>query len=375
MGFAAAGVCEAHPSVRSDELTDWLAAGKHGSMSWLADSAGVRTDPVRFLAGARSVIVVADRYAEAEGNADHEFDAQRDTMTGTRSSPAHRSGPPDRCHQDNAVGRIARYARGKDYHKLVDRRLHALADHLRREHPGALFRCFVDAAPVFEREHAQRAGLGWIGKNSLLLHPRLGSYLLLGGVFTTLDLPAPASQHAVTDHCGSCTACIDACPTDAITPYSVDARRCISYLTIERRGPIEPRFFEAIGDRVLGCDVCQEVCPLNSPTTASHGGSAAAAGVNPSYFAGPRRAAVPLLEMLDLDAHTRGTLLTGSAVKRATLSMLRRNAVIAAGNALREKRARHDLAALRERLAHIADDEHEDPLVRETAHAVLEQLN
>src|SRR5262249_20142541 len=136
-------------------------------------------------------------------------------------------------------------------------------DSLRERFPAEQFRAFVDTAPVMEREHAARAGLGWIGKHTLIIHPRLGSYMLLGGVLTTMDIPAPAAQRRVTDHCGTCTRCIDACPTAAITPYSVDATRCISYLTIEHRGEIDPALHEGIGDWLFGCDVCQEVCPHN----------------------------------------------------------------------------------------------------------------
>lgn len=289
-GFALAGVCGVAPSERGDELRRWLDAGKHGSMAWLAEHADLRSDPARLLDGARSVVMVADLYASRAVENDEQPEPGR--------------------------GRVARYARGDDYHKTMKKRLHAVCDALRAEHPGADFRAFVDTAPVPERELAARAGLGWIGKHTLLIHPRLGSWMLLGGFLTTLDLE-PARE-VITDHCGSCTRCVDACPTGAITPYSVDARACISYLTIERRDPIDPMHHAAIGDWLFGCDICQEVCPHNSPREAESSGVAA------RYR--PRAASFDLLEILGWDADARAAALRGTAMKRATLEMWRRNA-------------------------------------------------
>ncbi len=304
-GFALAGVCDASPSNRADELRSWLAAGKHGSMAWLADHADLRTDPAKILDGARSVVMVADLYASrADDNTDaHEQGLGRDH------------------------GRVARYARGADYHKTMKKRLHAVCDALRAEHPDEDFRAFVDTAPVPERELAARAGLGWIGKHTLLIHPRIGSWMLLGGFLTTLELK-PADE-PITDHCGSCTRCIDACPTDAISPYSVDARRCISYLTIERRAEIAPQFHEAIGDRLFGCDICQEVCPHNSPRGPEQLGEHGAT-VHDRYGTGP--ASFDLLEVMGWDAADRAAALKGTAMKRATLEMWHRNAEICARN-------------------------------------------
>jgi epoxyqueuosine reductase len=261
-------------------------------------------------------------------------------------------------------GRIARYARGRDYHVVMKKRLHALADRLRQEFPGAEFRAFVDTAPVLEREYAQRAGLGWIGKHTLLLDPRLGSYLLLGGLFTTLELEAPADQVVVSDHCGACTRCIEACPTQAITERSVDATRCISYLTIERRLPISPELRAGLGDWLFGCDICQEVCPHNSRRPAG----AAVGEARPEYAAG--RSSFDLLEVLGWDEAARSRAFTGSAMKRATLAMMKRNAVIVAGNQIRQRGDAGLLARVRE----IAADEGEPELVREAAAAVLEGL-
>jgi epoxyqueuosine reductase len=303
-------------------------------MAYLAEQAGARLDPNLVLAGARSVVMVADAYAT-------------------------RNDPPDEVAVGR--GRVARYARGQDYHVVVKKRLHALCDALRAAYPGAGFRAFVDTAPVPEREYAARAGMGWIGKNTLLIHPRAGSYLLLGGALTTLELAPPEEQTPEADHCGTCTRCIDACPTGAITPYSVDARRCISYLTIERRGPIDPALFGAIGEWVYGCDVCQEVCPHNSPR-AGRG-----AAVRAEYE--PRRASLGILDVLGWDEAARRGAFASSAMKRATLAMMKRNALIAAGNAL----ARERDGALAARVREIAGDEGESELVRETARAVLER--
>jgi epoxyqueuosine reductase len=222
---------------------------------------------------------------------------------------------------------VARYARGDDYHVVMKERLHALCDGLRADHPDSELRAFVDTAPVLEREHAARAGLGWIGKHTLLIHPRLGSWMLLGGVLTTLDLAPPPEQGSVNDHCGACTRCIDACPTGAISPYSVDGSRCISYLTIERRGPVDPVLAPLIGDRIFGCDVCQEVCPHNSARSAPPNADAL---VRDDYA--PRRPILDAEAVTGWSAADRARELSGSALKRATLDMIKRNAAIVIRN-------------------------------------------
>ena len=298
-GFALAGTAHAGPSGRAAEYLAWLASGRHGSMEYLARNTELRIEPARALPGARSVIMVADVYH-------------------SRSTP-----PPRRAaNTARPAGSIARYARGLDYHAVMKRRLHALCDALRGHFAQDQFRAFVDTAPLPERELAARAGLGWIGKNTLLINPRHGSYTLLGGVLTTLDLDSPAAPEP--DHCGTCTRCIDACPTRALTPYSLDASRCISYLTIEHRADIDPALHAAIGDRVFGCDVCQEVCPHNSPRDA-------AAPTRDEYA--PRRTALDLLAVLGWTRDDRRDALRGSSMKRATLPMLQRNARIALTNA------------------------------------------
>lgn len=330
-GFALAGVCAARASDYAEAWRGWLAEGKHGSMAWLGEHADIRADPAEFFPGAESIVMVGDQYA------------RRGEMDEVRAGE----------------GRVARYARGKDYHKVMKKRLFAVADALRDRFPGHEFRAFVDTAPIFEREHAVRAGLGWVGKHSLLIHPRIGSYVLLGGIITTL--PIAPTDEVVADHCGTCTRCIDACPTDAITPYSVDARRCIAYLTIERRETIAAEFHEPMGAWLFGCDVCQEVCPHNSPRQ-----EGAEVGAAHSAYQ-PTRTGFDLLEVLGWTPGDRGAVLSGSSMKRATLDMLRRNAVIAAGNRLRGA----EDARLKSRIEGIAADTSEPEMVREAARAAL----
>tara|TARA_R110000868_G_scaffold411617_1_gene706180 strand:- start:263217 stop:264173 length:957 start_codon:yes stop_codon:yes gene_type:complete len=296
-GFALAGIAGVESSAWSEELSDWLAQHKHGEMAWLDRNTDLRKNPDQLIDDARSVLMVADLYASRRDNVDEPLKP--------------------------GEGRIARYARGKDYHKVMKKRLMDLADQLRIDHPEADFKVFVDTAPVLERELAQRAGLGWTGKHTLMIHPQAGSYMLLGGIVTTLQLAKPESQRVEPDHCGTCTRCIDACPTDAITPYSVDARRCISYLTIEHRTPIDPELEPKIGNWIYGCDICQEVCPHNSPRDD-------AAKANPVYDS--QRDRFDLLEVIGWNEEDRREAFVGSAMKRAKLDMMHRNARIVARN-------------------------------------------
>jgi epoxyqueuosine reductase len=343
-GFVLAGLCDAEPTSRARELADWLSAGKQGSMAWLADDVAARSDPGVLVPGARSLLVVADQYAD--GSPD----------------------PP----REPSQGRVARYARGADYHRAIKRRLHPICDALRARFPQHAFRAFSDIEPVLEREHAARARLGWVGKHTLVINPAAGSYLLLGGMITTLHLPAPAPGLAagtlqpgpVADHCGTCTRCIDACPTRAITPYRVDASRCISYLTIERRGVIPPDRHTDLDNWLFGCDLCQEVCPHNRPSAAERRGPQVA-----GHYA-QRRDAIALLDLLGWSPEDRARHLSGTALKRARFEMLKRNALIAAGNALVQRAD----PALRAAVERCASDPHEPELVRQTARDVLDRL-
>ena len=339
MGFALAGITGAEPSEFPRELAAWLGNGKHAGMGWLAENTELRLDPRAMVPGATSVLLVADVYAHAAGDA-----------------------PP------GGSGRVAKYARGDDYHRVMKAKLHELADELRESHPDHQFRAFVDTAPVLEREHASRAGLGWTGKHTLLINPDFGSYFALGGIITTLPLSIPEEQIArwlpvrgtpETGHCGTCTRCIDACPTDAITPWSVDASRCISYLTIEHREPIDESFWAAIGDNLYGCDICQDVCPHNAEPSV--------APIRSEYT--PRHNSFDLLGVLGWTEDDRRAAFTRSAMKRAKLPMMKRNAIICATNAIAQDPTASD--GLRERIGALASDAHEKSIVRETARAAL----
>jgi epoxyqueuosine reductase len=334
-GFALAGVAPVQVSQWAAALGEWLDAGKHGTMAYLDQDEELRTDPARVLDGCNAFVVVGDVYAP-RGDEDEPL-------------PGH--------------GRIARYARGKNYHDVMKRRLHACADALRLEFPGSDFRTCVDTVPIMERELAVLAGLGWQAKNTMVIHPRLGSYFLLGVMATTLDLVTTPPGERIEDACGSCTRCIDACPTQAITPYSVNGSRCVSYLTIEHRDAIAPEFHAGLRDWVFGCDICQEVCPHNSAREGT-------AEAKPHEAYAPRHRSLPLLEVLNWGEAERRAAFESSAMKRATLEMMKRNALIAAGNSLRLT----PNAALLERVREIAASDAEEAMVRDTARQVLDEV-
>ncbi|MFM1805602.1 MAG: tRNA epoxyqueuosine(34) reductase QueG, partial [Planctomycetota bacterium] len=285
LGFALVGVARAAPTSHREALERWIADGKHGEMAWIAERAADACDVRRLLRNARSVICVGDRYHD---------------------------GRPDRVDARAAAprGRIARYARGKDYHDLVRDRLRKLGRFIRERVPECQTRLTGDIHPILEREQAARALLGAIGKHTLLIRPRLGSYYLLGEIVTDADIAPSDAPPPPDDICGSCTRCIDACPTGAITPWSVDATRCTAYLTIEHRGAIPDEFFGTTGDWWFGCDICQEVCPHAQPTRASR-----RTGVHPLHA--PRRDGVDLLEVLGWSDADRARLVVSSALKRA----------------------------------------------------------
>lgn len=347
-GFALTGIVPASPSRWTAHLREWLAAGKHGEMDYLEIDAALRTTPAGIMQGTRAFIVVADLYA-ARGS----------------------QGPSDASEAGEPSGRVARYAQGRNYHDVMKRRLHRIADALRVAYPGSDFRTCVDTAPVPERELAVGAGLGWQAKNTMVIHPRLGSWFLLGVVATNLELAPLSASDApapLADSCGTCTRCIDACPTGAITPYSVDARRCVSYLTIEHRSLIDPSLHAGMGGWLFGCDICQDVCPHNSPRPGAPGGSGK--GTPPLAAYAPRTTSLPLADVLQWTGADRERAFSTSAMKRATLAMMKRNAIIAAGNAVRAGTG----AALLARVRSLAADQAEPELVRATAAQVLESL-
>jgi epoxyqueuosine reductase len=333
LGFDLAGVCEAEPVAHQQEVLAWLAAGKHGEMDYLRAQMEARLSPSLELSGAASVIMAGQVY-----------------------QPAGRQRRADDASVQ-PLGLVARYAMMRDYHQSIKKRLHKLADALRARFPGEAFRTFVDTAPVLERQYASASGLGWHGKNTMIIHPQLGSYFVLGGMYTTMRLEPSARIAELlqpnmqqTDHCGTCTRCIDACPTGAISERSVDARVCISALTIERRSVIEAELARKMGTWVFGCDICQEVCPFNGETRSG--------GLEVTSRAGK----FDLLAMLGWGEGDRSALGV-SAMKRASVAMLRRNAVIALVNHPRFASE----PAWQARVREIAEDAGEDEMVREQA--------
>lgn len=235
LGFTATGIARLDQNPHAAELDRWLAAGHAGTMAYLNRQAEKRKDPRAIMAGAKSAVV---------------------TLTNYFHGSAHPAAAP--------VGqrRVAQYAWSSDYHDVLDERLEQLAAEIRRLVPGSRTRCYVDAGPVPERELAQLAGLGWIGKNMMLINPEIGSFTFIGVVLTDAALEPDAPFEA--DRCGTCTRCLDACPTHAfVGPRNLDARACISYLTIEHRGEFTEQQRAQVGDWVFGCDVCQDVCPWN----------------------------------------------------------------------------------------------------------------
>jgi len=306
----------------------------HAGMKWLETGRDRRMDPGLVLEGARSLVVVAHAYASP----------------GT--PPAGGTAPGEELR-----GFVARYARGDDYHEVTGSRLARLQSFIETNAPGHRALSYVDTGPLLERMWAARAGIGWVGKNALVMNEEMGSYFFIGVILTTLELPP---DDPIADRCGSCSLCIDVCPTAAIVePGVVDSRKCISYHTIELRGalPVEDR--QAVGTRVFGCDDCQEVCPWNeAPGEEGHGSF-------PSRSASASPSLVQLLTLGHADYLER---FRGSAVKRATYKGLRRNAAVALGNALAgvapgapgSEPAKAALAA-------VAGDTEEDPSIREHA--------
>ena len=302
LGFAACGVADAGPAPqRGERLEAWLEDGRHGSMEWMEERKDQRAAPQTLWPVARSVIALGMSYAPAH-------------------DPLTLADTPDR-------GRISAYAQGGDYHDTVKKALKALARWLiaeaARKGLGEIgVKVFVDTAPVMEKPLGQAAGLGWQGKHTNLVSRTHGSWLFLGSIYTTLELPADAPHE---DRCGSCTRCLAACPTEAFpAPGQLDARRCISYLTIEHKGPIPHEFRAAIGNRIYGCDDCLAVCPWNS--------FAEAAAANRAFLPRAELAAPKLAELLALDDAGFRRLFSGSPIKRIGRNRFVRNCLIAAGN-------------------------------------------
>lgn len=324
LGFDDCRVAKAQVATHADLFRDWIAEGKHGEMAWLERDPERRCDPREVLAGCKSVICLALNY-----------------FPGTSPFP------------DGHAGgyRIARYAWNEDYHDLIEKRLREFDAKL--QSLGGIQRFYVDTGPVLERDFASDAGLGWNGKSTVQIHRRLGTWFFLAELLTTLEL---SPDEPFGDHCGKCTACMTACPTQAITaPRRLDARRCISYLTIEHKGAIPIEFREAMGDRIYGCDDCLDACPWNRFAEESR------------EIAFHAREAVfgnKLRDFLDLDDDGFRTLFAKSPIKRIKRARFLRNVCVALGNT----GTREDLAPLEG----AARDS--DPLISEHASWAIAQI-
>ncbi|MGA2052196.1 MAG: tRNA epoxyqueuosine(34) reductase QueG [Opitutales bacterium] len=321
LGFDALGVAPVDAELRREYYERWIAEGQHGGMAWLARNNDRRLAPARLISGAdgspqaRSLVVAGVNYYQEEPARDY---------------------------------RIAKYALGRDYHNVLLKRLQKLCAVLRAH--GGTQRPYVDTGPILEKALAARAGLGWQGKSTILIHPKLGTWLVLGVIVTTLELPADAP---VADRCGACTACVDACPTGAITaPYQLDARRCLAYLLIEHHGAIPLEYRAAVGNRLFGCDECLDVCPWNKWARATR-----EAAFTPRDY--PDLRAMLAWTEDDFRAHTQGTPLA-----RLKLARLKRNACVVLGNT----GTAADLPALE------AAARDEDPVLAEHAQWAAERL-
>lgn len=321
LGFAECRVALARPAAHRELLEQWIAEGRHGDMAWMARRVERRSDPREVLPGAQSVIVLAMNYFQGD-------------------RPAAR-----------IEGRIARYAWNDDYHDFMGAKLRVL-DQLLADHGGSQ-KCYVDTGPVLERDFAGEAGLGWNGKSTMQIHRALGTWFFLGEIITTLPLEPDAPQR---DLCGKCTRCMVACPTAAITsPRRLDARRCISYLTIEHKGVIPPEFRRAIGDRIYGCDDCLDACPWNRFAEVSR---------ETVFQAREAVFQMKLRDFLELTDEGFNTLFRKSPIKRVKRPAFLRNVCVALGNT----GAREDLPALKV----AAKDDH--PLIAGHARWAVEEI-
>ena len=322
LGFDDVGIAPAVSAPGYSGFLQWLEAGRHAGMEFMNRHAASREHPRNVLEGVRSVVVVSIVYG------------QRD---------------PDTEPPSSTKGKVARYARGGDYHRVLWDKLETLLAWVHTEFPTIRGRAVVDTAPLLERDFARLAGLGWIGKNTMLISRRLGSFTFLGALLIDAELAYDAPHHP--DHCGTCTRCLDACPTQAfVGPYELDAGRCISYWTIEHRGVLADHEAAALDGWVFGCDICQDVCPWNRKAPPSH---------LPEFDARAEWTNPDLIEWLTMDAAQWKARLSGTALARAKRVGLVRNAALVLGT-------RGSGEAI-EPLAALLDDSSEDPSVRASA--------
>lgn len=304
LGFQQVGISDIDLSVAETKLLNWLKNDHHGDMQWMAKHGEKRSQPQKLLAGTTRIISVRLNYM-----------------------PTSESALPFEVLNNSTKAYISRYSLGRDYHKLIRQRLQKLATKITREVGQFGYRAFVDSAPVLEKAIAEKAGLGWIGKHSNLINKQQGSWFFLGELYTDLDLPVDS---AANNHCGDCHSCIDACPTQAIiAPYTIDARLCISYLTIELKGSIPLSLRPLIGNRIYGCDDCQLVCPWTRFTPAS----------NEQDF--QARNNLDCAELVDLFSWSQTEFLKrteGMAIRRIGYESWSRNIAVALGNASHSKK-------------------------------------
>ena len=352
LGFDACKVAACAPPKHGEEFRTWLRDGAAGEMDWLQRGEEKRVDPQQVLPGARSVIALALNYWQGEQPAaDVPAKERRFATAELNGRRLQTAAPWGRRPSPAATGKIARYAWGDDYHEIIQPKLKAI-DAFLREH-GGIQKCYVDTGPILERDHAAEAGVGWHGKSTMLIDQKLGAWFFLAEILTTLELPADGPQPS---RCGTCTRCITACPTGAITAaHRLDARRCISYLTIELKGPIPLELRPLIGDRIYGCDDCLDACPWNRFASASR----------EAAFAARPAARMPLRDYLALDDTQFRLLFRGSPIKRVKRRGFLRNVCVALGNV----GTRDDLPAL-ERALH--DPE---PLIAEHAAWATERIS
>jgi epoxyqueuosine reductase len=334
LGFVSCGFARADAAPEAGlDLKRWLAAGHHGTMGWMEARADQRVSPLALWLDAKSAIALGMSYAPAAD--------------------------PLALAEEPSLGRISAYAQGGDYHKTVKRGLKALARFIVDRAPASSvqtpeLKVFVDTAPVMEKPLSAAAGIGWQGKHTNLVSREHGSWLFLGLILTSLEIEPDEPE---SDHCGSCTRCLDVCPTQAFDgAHRIDARRCISYLTIEHRGPIPHEFRRAIGNRIYGCDDCLAVCPWNR--------FAEAAAANRAFLPRAELAAPRLGDLLGLDDAAFREMFAGSPIKRIGRNRMVRNCLVAAGNSA-------DTALIQDVRPHLDDD---DPVVAEAAAWALEQL-
>ncbi|MDX1569229.1 MAG: tRNA epoxyqueuosine(34) reductase QueG [Xanthomonadales bacterium] len=331
LGFQAVGIADTDLAEHEARLMNWLDAGFHGEMDYMKRHGTRRSRPADLVPGTVRVISLRMDYLPPAG------------------------ADPMQVLDEPELGYVSRYALGRDYHKVLRKRIQKLADRIRRRVGDFGYRAFVDSAPVLEKALAEKAGLGWIGKHSNLLHKDAGSWFFLGELYT--DLPLPVDK-PLTNHCGTCTRCLEVCPTDAIVaPYEVDARRCISYLTIELRGSIPPELRPMMGNRIYGCDDCQLFCPWNKFSTPT-----------PEADFLPR-GNLDAPALVDLFAWTEAEFLSrteGSPIRRIGYECWLRNIAVALGNAGPSEEVR---AAL------VAREDHPSPLVREHVAWALRQID